>query len=310
MIRRFGSVFAAAGVLATAGLFALPSAADADGSLPTLTVALKGITGVSVSGSEVSGAVSITATFTGKAPSGPNSNGPSFGIVRLAPGVTIQQAAGAVNASGGDLDALTPYARLFVSAAAPATVQTILTPGNYVALNDTGNGQPGFAPFTVTQSTSPAALPAAANTQTAIEFAFRGPSVLHDGTIVRSQNHGYLVHMIDLIRAPHESTAMQVMALLKAGEDDQAMQLLGPNSDVRQPARPGLTGSDAATGAKHPTRLLRRGLLHGHPGRSGPHPARDGASRPSRGTRKLETQQQSELITFLGSESALPPVLS
>ena len=242
MIRRFGSVVAAAGVLATAGLFALPSAADADGSLPTLTVALKGITGVSVSGSEVSGAVSITATFTGKAPSGPNSNGPSFGIVRLAPGVTIQQAAGAVNASGGDLNALTPYARLFVSAAAPATVQTVLTPGNYVALNDTGNGQPGFAPFTVTQSTSPAALPAAAATQTAIEFAFRGPSVLHDGTIVRSQNHGFLVHMIDLIRAPHESTAMQVIALLKAGEEDQAMQLLGPNPtfvSLLGPASPG-----------------------------------------------------------------------
>ena len=85
MTRRFGSIVAAAGVLATAGLLALPSVAAADGSLPTLTVALKGVTGVSVSGSEVSGAVSITATFTGKAPSGPNSNGPSFGIVRLRP---------------------------------------------------------------------------------------------------------------------------------------------------------------------------------------------------------------------------------
>ena len=175
MTKRLGSLAAAASVLATASMFALPGAAHADGSLPTLTVALKGITGVSVSGSEVSGAVSITATFTGKAPSGPNSNGPSFGIVHLRPGVTIQQAAGAVNAAGGDLNALTPYASLFVSAAAPATVQTVLTPGSYVALNDTGNGQPGFAPFTVTQSSSPAALPAAAATQTAIEFGFRGP---------------------------------------------------------------------------------------------------------------------------------------
>jgi len=241
MKRRFGSL-AVAGVLATAGVFALPGAADADGSLPTLTVALKGVTGVSVSGSEVSGAVSITATFTGKAPSGPNSNGPSFGIIRFNPGVTFQQAAGAVNASGGDLNALTPYGKLFVSAAAPATVQTVLTPGSYVALNDTGNGQPGFAPFTVTQSTSPAALPAAAATQTAIEFGFRGPSVLHDGTIVRAQNHGFLVHMIFLFRAPHESTALQVMALLKLGQDNQAMQLLGPNPafiGLLGPASPG-----------------------------------------------------------------------
>ena len=156
--------------------------------------------------------------------------------------MTIQQAAGAVNAAGGDLNALTQYARLIVSAGAPGTVQTVFTPGNYVALNTTGNGQPGFAPFTVTQSSSPAALPAAANTQTAIEFAFRGPSVLHDGTIVRSQNHGYLVHMIDLIRAPHESTAIQLMALLKAGEDNQAMQLVGPNTafvSLLGPASPG-----------------------------------------------------------------------
>ncbi len=121
-------------------------------------------------------------------------------------------------------------------------MQTVLTPGNYVALNDTGNGQPGFAPFTVTRSTSPAALPAAAATQTAIEFAFRGPAVLHDGTMVRAQNHGYLVHMIFLFRAPHESTAMQVVDLLKAGEDNEAMQLLGPNSafvGLQGPASPG-----------------------------------------------------------------------
>ncbi len=176
MTKRFGSLAAVAGILATASVFALPGAAYADGSLPTLTVALNGITGVSVSGSMVSGAVSINATFTGKAPpGGPNSNGPSFGIVRLKPGVTIQQAAGAVNAAGGDLNALTAYASLFVSASAPATVQTVLTPGSYVALNDTGNGQPGFAPFTVAQSSAPAVLPAAASSQTAIEFAFRGP---------------------------------------------------------------------------------------------------------------------------------------
>ncbi len=290
MTRRFGALAAAASVLATAGVFALSGAAHADGSLPTLTVALKGVSGVSVSGSEVSGAVSITATFTGKAPSGPNSNGPSFGIVRLDPGVTIQQAAGAVNASGGDLNALDPLRQaLRLRRRAPATVQTVLTPGNYVALNDTGNGQPGFAPFTVTQSTSPAALPAAAATQTAIEFGFRGPTVLHDGTLVRARNGGYLVHMIFLFRAPHESTALQVMALLKAGEDNQAMQLLGPN-----PAFVGLLGP-ASPGAMQqqvlnaPPGLLRRGLLHGYPGRSGAHPARDGTPCQDRGAGKLET---------------------
>ncbi len=101
--------------------------------------------------------------------------------------------------------------------------------GRYVALNVTGSGQPGFAPFTVTQSPSPAALPPAAATQTAIEFGFRGPIVLHDGTTVRAQNHGWLAHMIDLTRVPHAVTGAAVMALLQAGKDNQAFKLLGPN---------------------------------------------------------------------------------
>ena len=139
-------------------------------------------------------------------------------------------------------------------------------PGNYVALNVSGSGQPGFAPFTVTQSPSPAALPPAAATQTAIEFAFRG-TVVHDGTTVRAQNNGWLVHMIDLTRVPHAAIGAQVMALLQAGKDNQAFKLLR-QPGVRHPARPGLAGSDAAAGPARSARLLRRGLLHGQPGRS------------------------------------------
>jgi hypothetical protein len=37
-----------------------------------------------------------------------------------------------------------------VYAGAPGTIQTVLTPGNYVALNITGNGQPAFEQFKVT----------------------------------------------------------------------------------------------------------------------------------------------------------------
>ena len=92
---------------------------------------------------------------------------PGSGSYGLNPGMTIQQAAGAVNSHGGDINALAGYGKLFVSAAAPGTVQTVLTPGNYVALNVTGNGQPGFTPFTRDSGPpSPAALPPAAATQT------------------------------------------------------------------------------------------------------------------------------------------------
>lgn len=129
-----------------------------------------------------------------------------------------------------------------MSASALATVETVLRPGSYAALNDSGNGQPAFAPFTVTQSPSPAApLPAAA-TQTAVEFRFWGPMVLFNGTVVRAQNLGWLVHMIGLIRAPHESTGYEVMELLRAGKDNEAMQLVGPNPafvTLLGPASPG-----------------------------------------------------------------------
>ena len=229
-MKRFGSRAVAVGALSMGVAAVLGSGvasasrARVSSSLPTLKVALTGTTGVSVSGSMVSGAVSVTSTFSGKAPSGPNANGPTVGLVRLNPGVTLQQAAGAVQSHHGDINALTPYGALVVDAGAPGTIQTVLTPGNWVALNVTGN-TPAFAPFTVTQSSSPAALPGAAATQTAIEFAFRGPTVLHNGTIVRAVNGGWLVHMIDLIGVKSRSDGQKVIALLRAGNDHKAMKL-------------------------------------------------------------------------------------
>src|SRR5207249_9862044 len=159
--------------------------------------------------------------------------GASAGIVRLNPGVTIEQASAAVNSHHGNLDALTPYGTLLVDAGAPATVQTLLTPGNYVALNGSGNGQPAFAPFTVTQSSSPAALPTARATETAIEFGFRGPRVLHNGSMVRAQNHGFLVHMIVLEGVRSKVAGQKLMKLLRAGAPERK-------------ARPYLTRSFAA----------------------------------------------------------------
>lgn len=239
MLTRVRLLIAAACALIGAGALMVPATAGAAAPLPSLTVALHGTTGVSVSGSTVSGAVTVVATFAGKPPSGPN-NTPAFGLVRLDPGVSIQQAAGAVQSHRGDINALTAYGALVVSQSAPATIQTVLAPGNYVAINITGMGQPGFAPFTITQSASPAALPSAAATETAIEFGFRGPTVLHNGTIVRAQDGGWLVHMIDLIGVRDRATGLRVMALLRAGEDNKAQKLTsGPFVSLLGPASPG-----------------------------------------------------------------------
>jgi hypothetical protein len=233
MSKRFASLIAAVSAMAVTGALALAGGASGAGSLPTLTVALTGTKGVSVSGTTVSGAVSVVSTFKG------NGQG-SLALVRLNPGATIQQAAGAVQSHNGDINALTPYGALFVSTGAPSTVQTVLTPGDYVALNITGMGTPGFAPFTVTESPAPAALPAAKATETAIEFGFEGPTVLHNGTIVRAQNQGWLVHMIDLIGVRNAATGQEVMALLRAGKDRQARKLVSKTFvSLLGPASPG-----------------------------------------------------------------------
>jgi hypothetical protein len=243
MTRRLSSLIATAGVLAVTGTLVLAAGAGAAGtasSLPTLNIALTGTTGVSVSGSEVSGAVNVVSTFSGKAPSGPNSNGPTWGLVRLNPGVSVLQAAGAVQGAHGDINALTPYGSLFADNSAGVPTQTVLTPGNYAALNITGNGNPAIATFTVTQSSSPAALPNAAATETAIEFNFRGPTVLHNGTIVRAENGGYLVHMVIGIGVKNAATGRQVMALLLAGKDGKAQKLANRNFlNLAGPISPG-----------------------------------------------------------------------
>lgn len=101
----------------------MPAKTAGGNSLPTLNVALTGTNGVSVSGAEVSGAVNVVSTFTGKVPRGSQS-GPVFGLVRLNPGVAFQQAFQAVQSHGGNLDALTPYGALLVSASAPGSLQT------------------------------------------------------------------------------------------------------------------------------------------------------------------------------------------
>jgi hypothetical protein len=117
----------------------------------------------------------------------------------------------------------------------------VLAPGSYVALNTSGNGPaPGFAPFTVVASSSPAALPAASATETALEFTFHGPSVLHNGTIVRAHNAGYLVHMVTLIGVRNAAVGHTIMDLLRAGKDKQAQKLAGPHfADLLGPASPG-----------------------------------------------------------------------
>lgn len=240
MSRRFMALVAAGVTAATVGALLIPGGAGAaGGSLPTIRIALKGATGVKESGQALSGAVKVVTTFSGKAPSGPNSNGPSVGIARLNPGVTPQQVFTAIKKHHGDINAIAPYGALIMSAAAPSTVELKLTPGdNYYALNETANGAPSAARFSVKKSSSPASLPAAKATQTAIDFGFRGPRKLHNGTIVRASNGGDLIHMNVMLGVSSAAKGRRLVAALRAGNnaasrklsDHQFVGLMGPVS--------------------------------------------------------------------------------
>ncbi|MGZ6564876.1 MAG: hypothetical protein ACXVH1_35955 [Solirubrobacteraceae bacterium] len=232
-------VFSSAIAAVLLGLVGGVTAASAAPTLPTLNIALTGKTGISVSGSEVSGAVNVVSTFTGKGQG-------SFALVRLNPNLppqtAIQEGFQAVQSHHGDENALTAVGdSVIASAQAPGSIQTVIEPGAYLALNVTGMGTPAFKMFNVTQSPSPAPLPAANAKQTAIEFGFRGPTTLHTGTMVRAQNGGYLVHMIDLLGVKSKADGQIALAGLKAGKGQKFFRPLsnGVFVSLLDPASPG-----------------------------------------------------------------------
>jgi hypothetical protein len=221
---RLASLIAIACALPAAA-FALPAGtASATGpgtsSLPTISISMNGKS-IKAGGTLVSGAVDIRSTASHEQFGEPT-------LVHLNRGVSYAQAFAGIGQTP-DPNAITPYGSIVFNATAPrgtSIAQTTLQPGKYIAL-DTARGRPPFplTTFTVAQAPTPAALPAAKATQTAIDFAFRGPTVLHDGTLVRARNHGWLVHMITAAGVPNRRTGKAVIALLRSGHDGKAQRL-------------------------------------------------------------------------------------
>jgi hypothetical protein len=224
-MKRFASLITAVGVTAGAAVALPGNIADAissraSDSLPTIAIAMNGRS-IAVSGTLVSGAVNIRSTAANERFGEPT-------LVHLDTGVSYAQAFAGIGQSP-DPNAVSPYGSIVFNGNAPrgiSNAQTILQPGNYIAL-DTAKGRPPFpfTTFTVAKTATPATLPAANATQTAIDFGFRGPSVLHDGTLVRARNTGWLVHMIVVARVPDRAAGKKVIALLRAGHDHQAQRL-------------------------------------------------------------------------------------
>jgi hypothetical protein len=196
--------------------------ATAAGTLPTLTLTMTG-KAITATHTVAAGAVNVVSQVSGEPVASPT-------LVRLDPGVTFAQAFAAVGAGKGDPNALDGYATIVANPEAlkgSSTVQTVLTPGNYVALDTQGNNPQKWprVNFTVTANPSPGKLAKPQATVAAQEFRFTGPSTLHDGQLVRFENDGYLYHMIIAIPVKNKKNAKLLSTYLEAGKGNKAQKL-------------------------------------------------------------------------------------
>jgi hypothetical protein len=237
-LKRIASISASAAILAAGLSLAVPgsvslaastaagesarAAVTSAASLPTITVAMTGKK-ITVGGALQSGGVRIVSTVTGE-----RQGEPIF--VLLNPGVTLNQFFKLLPRAAADPNNLYGIASIvtdtMVGRGKTSTIQADLKPGQYVALDVAGNGQPPLTPFTIAKAASPAKLPAPQATIAAIEFGFRGPGKLHHGELVRFANHGFLVHMIDFGRARNAADARKAARLLRQGKLRQVGPLI------------------------------------------------------------------------------------
>jgi hypothetical protein len=213
--KRAAALAASTFVIAAGGLIAAGSAQAS--TLPTLTLTLTK-TSITVGGSTQSGAVNVVTTATGV------KEGIAV-LFLLKPGFTVAEVETALkNGAGKDPNKASKYGSIvFDAEATPGhtnEAQTLLQPGQYVALGGEGEGGPKLKePFTVTTSPTPAALPTPEATVRSIEFGFRGPTTLADGELVRFENEGYLVHMDIAFPVKNHADAKKVVKDLLSGKE-------------------------------------------------------------------------------------------
>ena len=202
----------------------LASAAAQASTLPTLTLALTK-SSITVGGAKQSGAVNVVTTATGTKEA-------SAILLQLKPGATVAEVEAFLSSTKAqDPNNASKYGSIvFDAEAAPgkaSEAQTVLAPGQYLALVAEGEGGPKVhTSFTVTAAASPAALPAAQATVRSIEFGFRGPTILHDGELVRFENEGFLVHMDVAFPAKSLRAAKLIVKDLLAGKEKGVQKLV------------------------------------------------------------------------------------
>jgi len=229
-------------------LGALGASAAQAATLPTVNVTVSS-TSIAVSGALQSGAVNVAGTATG-------GKEPQVTFFQLKPGVSVNEVYAFLdtNKLADDPNAAAKYGALVYDTEAgkgkPFEAQTILQPGQYVALNPEGEKPSKWArsSFTVVASPSPAALPAAQATEKTIDFGFRGPTVLHVGQLVRFENEGDLVHMNIAFAVRGKKGAKAVLKGLAKGREKGLQKFAaGPPIGFAGPISPGAFQQEVIT---------------------------------------------------------------
>jgi hypothetical protein len=228
--RRTGAMVAASGSLVALANIAMPAQAATvpapSATLPTVSVTATP-SSVTVAGALQSGGVNVVTSDTGVKEG-------AVIFVLLKPGVTPAEVVSFVGSGKGGKDPnnASKFGSIVFDAEAEPGVkseaQTTLAAGQYVVLLKAGEKGPPKAntTFTVTASKAPVALPTPAATIRSIEFAFRGPSVLHDGELVRFENEGWVVHMDFAFPVKSKKAAKNAVADLLAGREKQVEKLI------------------------------------------------------------------------------------
>jgi hypothetical protein len=222
--RMIASALIAAGV---AALLAMSTTgARAASTLPTITATVSP-TSITVSGALQAGAVNIASTAT-------SGKEPAVVLVQLKPGVSPAELYAFLDSNRvtNEANLVDKYGSIVFDQEAtkgkPTEAQTILAPGQYVALNGEGEKSTKWprTSFTVAASPAPAALPAAQATVKTIDFGFKGPSVLKVGELVRFENEGFLVHMDIAFPAKSRKAAKQIVKGLSTGHEKGLEKLI------------------------------------------------------------------------------------
>jgi hypothetical protein len=190
-------------------------AAQAHAALPSISVEVTK-TGATLTGTPESGAINVITKAA------PGVKEASVILFQLKPGATLAEveAFAANKKAQSDPNNASKYGSIVFDAEAPGETQVSLASGNYVLLTSEGEKPVAVrSSFAVAESKAPAALPAPAAVVRSIEFAFKGPSTLHDGELVEFENEGFLVHMDFAVPVKSMKAAEKVVKALKSGNE-------------------------------------------------------------------------------------------